>query len=218
MPPLSDISCTAHGDADLRLSQRRSIVHPVAGHADDVTIGLQALYHEELVFRQYLGKTIGGADERAAFVASASAQSGRGARAILARPSSRAISRATGSASPVSILTVTPSARSSINQLAGIWRGARRREMQGRRGCSRSCGLARARRRARESSFPRLTRPRPLRDGRAPPALAQQPPQWCGERLSRPERYGRRFPRALRSGGFSARRARRTVSFTSPSK
>ena len=39
-----DVGCRGNGDPNLRLSQSRRIVHPVAAHADDMIAMLQSLY------------------------------------------------------------------------------------------------------------------------------------------------------------------------------
>ena len=48
-----------NGDAAVGLLQRGSVVHPVAGHADDVAALLQDVDDVELVFGKYLGEAVG---------------------------------------------------------------------------------------------------------------------------------------------------------------
>ena len=47
------------GDAAIGLLERRGVVHPVAGHAHDVTVLLQHVDNVEFVLREDLGETIG---------------------------------------------------------------------------------------------------------------------------------------------------------------
>ncbi len=51
-----------HSNAAIRLLQRRRIVDPVAGHADDVTALLQVRHDVVLVFREHLRETISALD------------------------------------------------------------------------------------------------------------------------------------------------------------
>ena len=46
------------GDAAIGLLQRRGVVHPIAGHADDVAALLQDIDNVEFVFRKDLGEAI----------------------------------------------------------------------------------------------------------------------------------------------------------------
>ncbi len=48
-----------NGDAAVSFLQRGGVVHPVARHADNVAALLQHVHDMELVFGEYLGKTVG---------------------------------------------------------------------------------------------------------------------------------------------------------------
>ena len=48
---LGHVGRVRDGDADLRLLERRRVVHPVAGHADDLAVALERLDEAELVLR-----------------------------------------------------------------------------------------------------------------------------------------------------------------------
>ena len=48
-----------NGDAAVGFLQRRGVIHPVAGHADDVAALLQDIDDVELVFGEHLGETVG---------------------------------------------------------------------------------------------------------------------------------------------------------------
>ena len=47
-----------NGDAAVGLLQRRGVIHPVAGHADDVAALLQDIDNMELVLREHLGEAV----------------------------------------------------------------------------------------------------------------------------------------------------------------
>jgi hypothetical protein len=49
-------SGAAHGDADVRGPEGGSVVHPIAGHGDDVTSCLQRAGDAELVLRCHAGQ------------------------------------------------------------------------------------------------------------------------------------------------------------------
>ena len=54
----SRIRRAGNGDAAVRFLQRRSVVHAVAGHADDVAALLQNFHNVEFVFRKYLSEAV----------------------------------------------------------------------------------------------------------------------------------------------------------------
>ena len=51
-----------NGDAAVSFLQRGGVVHPVAGHADNVAALLQHVHDMELMFGEYLGETVGSFD------------------------------------------------------------------------------------------------------------------------------------------------------------
>ena len=57
----------ADRDADIGLFQRRRVIHPVAGHADDMAGALQRLDDLEFVFGKDAREAVGGDDVRKLF-------------------------------------------------------------------------------------------------------------------------------------------------------
>ena len=102
------------GDAAVGLLQRGSVVHAVAGHADDVAALLQDVDDVELVLGEHLGEAVGLLDGLGHRRASLRAWRRRGRRRRGCRCPSRASWRSPWrwpAASPVTILTFTPICR-----------------------------------------------------------------------------------------------------------
>ena len=70
-------SATAHGDADVRGLERGRIVHPVARHGDDFTVGLQGLDDPHLLLRLNAREYLHGPDPPASAASSSRANPGR---------------------------------------------------------------------------------------------------------------------------------------------
>ena len=55
----------AHGDADVRALQRRCVVDAIAGHGDDLAVGLQRVDDAKLLFRHHARKDVDPVDTAA---------------------------------------------------------------------------------------------------------------------------------------------------------
>ena len=116
-----------NGDAAVGLLQRGGVIHPVAGHADDVAALLQDIDDVELVFGEDLGETVGLLDGLGQLPPSLDASSSPrplASRMFVPIPSFLAVSLAMASASPVTILTFTPICRAvaMVALASSAWR------------------------------------------------------------------------------------------------
>ena len=91
------------GNAHFRLLQRGGVIHPVAGHPDDMAGGLQPLDQMELVLRQYFGK-----DRIAIYFLGLALPDLFGPACETSIPRRAAMDCAVGSPSPVTMRTRTP--------------------------------------------------------------------------------------------------------------
>ena len=117
----------AHGDADVGRLQRRRVVDAVAGHRDDVAVGLQRVDDAQLVRRRDAGVDRASRARRRRSRPSSSASSSAPVSAGApgsTMPRSAAMRAAVRGWSPVIIITRMPARRASRDGHAGL--GARR--------------------------------------------------------------------------------------------
>src|SRR5664280_2669750 len=121
---LDDVGRGADGDADLGLAKGGRVVDTVARHAGHVAGRLQMLNDDVFVLGEHFGEAVGPGQEIDRLVSGLGAGGLKSAmRRMFGRPTPRAISVATASASPVSILTETPRPRSAAMSCPASGRG-----------------------------------------------------------------------------------------------
>ena len=112
------------GDAAVGLLQRGGVVDAVAGHADDVAALLEDVDDVELVLGEDLGEAVGVLDGRRLPPRSLRASTSprpEASRMLVPSPSFVAVSWAIASASPVTILTCTPSSPGGGDGRLGVF-------------------------------------------------------------------------------------------------